>query len=70
MPKVDRGKTTTVYLPEEMLEQIAATGETTSEVVRKALAAYFHRAPTEAELAEALSVVFRAAKARKGEDVG
>ena len=67
MPRVDKGKTTTVYLPEAMLERIAATGQTTSEVVRQALESWFNRQPTDQEIALALDFVFRAAKARKGE---
>jgi len=64
MPKVDKGKVVTVYLPESQLEAIAATGETRSEVIRQALAAWFNRMPSDQEIALAVDFVIRAAAAR------
>lgn len=64
-----RGQAVTVWLPEDLLAQIDAENPNRSELVRQALESWFNRAPTDQEIALALDVVFRAAKARKGEEV-
>jgi len=58
-----------MYLPESLLAQVDAMAGNRSEVVRHILEAHFNRQPTDQEIALALAFVFRAAKARKGEEV-
>jgi metal-responsive CopG/Arc/MetJ family transcriptional regulator len=56
-------------LPEELVAKIDAISDNRTEVIEQALLEYLGRAPTEKEVAAALSIVFRAAKTRQGEEV-
>ena len=65
--------TLTAKVPRSMFLDLEHLGGNRSEHVRKAIADYLAeqlgRPLTDHELARALSIVFRAAQARRGEDV-
>ena len=66
-------RTTAFNLSEDLIEQIKAEGPNASATAERIFREYFeqkyHRAPSDAELAEALTILFRAAQARRGEEI-
>ena len=65
----DKTRVVTVNLPERLLAQIDAASPNRSDLVRQALESWFHRAPSDVEVALALEIVFRAAQTKRGEVV-